>query len=447
MAERAYVIQGGVPLHGTVRISGGKNAATKLIVASLLSPEPVRLSNIPRIGDVDITLSMVESLGTSVTWAEEHSVHLLTKQVENAHVSEAFSGRNRIPILLAGPLLARLGHAEIPLLGGDDVGKRPVDFHIEGFRALGAEVSEKGNLLVFTAPQKKLRGAVITLPFPSVMTTESLLIGSVFAEGTTVLKNAAVEPEVLDLVDFLQKMGAIISHETDRTYIIEGVPWLQSAEHAVIPDRNEAVSFACAAIATKGSVFVEGAQQADLRTFLNALRKIGAGFEVRENGIRFSHTGPLKSLTFETSVHPGFMTDWQPPFTILLTQAEGTSVVHDTVHERRLDYAETLKQMGANIDLFPRCLGGRECRFRERDFPHSAVVRGPSSLKAREVDVPDLRAGFSYLVAALIAEGTSRIRGVEKIERGYEDLAQKLQQLGADITVEERERAVQQVRH
>ena len=445
MAERSYVVRGGVPLHGTVRVSGGKNAATKLIVASLLSSESVHLSNVPRIGDVDMTLKMVESLGTSVTWSGEQSVHLLTKQVENAHVSETFSGRNRVPILLAGPLLARLGHAEIPLLGGDDVGKRPVDFHIAGYRALGADVRENGNILVFTLTQKTLHGAVITLPFPSVMATESLLIGSVFAEGTTVLKNAAVEPEILDLIDLLQKMGAIISHETDRTYIVEGIPYtaangfpsLQGAEHAVISDRNEAVSFATAAIATKGSVFVEGAEQADLRTFLNALQKIGAGFEVRGNGIRFSHTGALKSLAFETGVHPGFMTDWQPPFTILLTQAEGTSVVHDTVHERRLDYAETLQQMGANIDLFPRCLGGRECRFRDRDFPHSAVVRGPTPLTAHDMEVPDLRAGFSYLVAALIAEGTSRVRGVEKIERGYENLVEKLRGLGADLTIEE----------
>ncbi len=437
MPERSYIVRGGTPLHGTVRISGGKNAATKLIVATLLSSEPVRLSNIPRIGDVDTTLKMVESLGTSVTWSGEHSVHLLTKQVESAHVSETFSGKNRIPILLAGPLLARLGHAEIPVLGGDDIGRRPVDFHADGYRALGAEVLEKGNLLVFRTRQK-LRGAMITLPFPSVMATENLLIGSVFAEGTTVIKNAAAEPEILDLVDLLQKMGAIISHEADRTYIVEGVSWLKDAEHAVIPDRNEAVSFAAAAIATKGSVFVEGAHQQDLRAFLNALRKVGAGFDVRENGIRFSHVGPLKSLAFETGVHPGFMTDWQPPFTMLLTQAEGTSVVHDTVHERRLGHAEALRQMGANVELFSTCLGGKECRFRDRDFPHSAIIRGPTQLRAQEVLVPDLRAGFSYLVAALIADGESRIRGVEQIERGYENLVEKLQGIGADITIEEK---------
>lgn len=434
MAERSYVIRGGAPLHGTVRVGGGKNAATKLIVASMLSPEPVRLRNIPRIGDVETTIGLVQAVGAQVTWPGEESLYLLTPHLRTAKVPETFSGRNRIPILLAGPLLARTGSAEIPLLGGDDVGGRPVNFHVEGYRTLGATVEQKGDTLTFRAD--KLRGASITLPYPSVMATENLLLGSVFAEGTTVIKNAAVEPEILDLVDLLQKMGAVISHETDRTYVVEGVTSLQGAEHTVIADRNEAISFACAAIATKGSIFVSGVRQADIRTFLNILRKIGAGFDVREDGIRFSHVGPLRSIVIETGVHPGFMTDWQPPFTILLTQAEGTSVVHDTVHERRFGYAAALKDMGADIELFPRCLGGRECRFREQDFPHSAVVKGPSALRARTVDVPDLRAGFSYLIAALLATGTSRIRGVEQLERGYERLVDKLRGLGAEIAIE-----------
>lgn len=435
MSERAYVVRGGRPLHGTVRLGGGKNAATKLVVASLLSPEPVKLHNVPQIGDVELTLSMVGALGTQVTKVGEHDVHLLTPHIASAHVPESFSGRNRIPILLIAPLLQRMGHAEIPLLGGDDIGRRPVDFHVQAYRSLGATVEEKRDLLVFSA--KKLHGAVVTLPYPSVMATETVILAGVLAEGTTVIRNAAVEPEVLDLVDLLQKMGAVIALETDRTYIIEGVRWLQGAEHVVIPDRNEAVSLACAAIATKGSIFVEGARQQDVRTFLNVLRKVSAGFEVRGDGIRFSHVGGVKPLALETGVHPGFMTDWQPPFTLLLTQAEGTSVVHETVSERRFGYAEVLKTMGADMDLFARCLGGRECRFRDRDFAHSVVIKGPTALRARDVEVPDLRAGFSYLIAALIADGTSRIRGVEKLERGYENLVGKLRELGADITVEE----------
>lgn len=435
MRDRAYVVRGGTPLHGRFHVGGGKNTATKLIVASMLSSEPVRLRNVPRIGDVETTLEMVRALGVQATWSGEHDLHLVTPQVRSAHVPDAFSGRNRVPILLVGPLLHRIGHAEIPVLGGDAIGGRAVDFHTEGYRALGADVAHRRNVYTFTA--KHLRGEVITLPYPSVMATENLLLGGVLAEGTTVIKNAAVEPEILDLVDFLQKMGAVIALETDRTYIVEGVPNLQGAEHGVMPDRNEVVSFACAAIATRGSIFVEGARQGDLRVFLNVLRKVGAGFEVRDEGIRFSHVGPLKPLAVETGVHPGFMTDWQPPFTILLTQAEGTSVVHETVYERRFDYANALKDMGAAIELFARCLGGRECRFRERDFAHSAVIKGPTALHPKDVDVPDLRAGFSYLIAALLADGTSRIRGVDKLERGYEHLVEKLRTLGADIQVEE----------
>lgn len=435
MPGRAYVVRGGTPLHGAVTVGGGKNAATKLIVASLLSSEPVRLGNIPKIGDVELALAMVEALGTQVNWVGEHEVHLLTPHIGSAHVPENFSGRNRIPILLVAPLLQRTGHAEVPLLGGDDIGNRPVDFHIAGYQALGASVEQQGDLLVFSA--KRLKGAAVTLPYPSVMATESLILAGVFAEGTTVLRNAAVEPEILDLVDLLQKMGAVIALETDRTYIVEGVPWLTGAEHAVISDRNEVVSLACAAVATKGSVFVSGASQRDLRTFLNVLRKVGAGFEVRQDGIQFSHVGSVRPIALETGVHPGFMTDWQPPFTVLLTQAEGTSVVHETVSERRFGYAETLKDMGADIDLFARCLGGRDCRFRDRNFAHSAVIKGPVQLTARGVEVPDLRAGFSYLIGALVAEGTSRITGVEKLERGYEELVEKLRKLGADIQVEE----------
>ncbi len=431
---RAYVVDGGKPLHGTVSIGGAKNAVTKMIITSLLSPEPVRLRNVSRIGDLETTLTMVRALGTQVTWDGTSSLHLTSPHPEHGRVPETFSGRNRIPILLTAPLLHRVGVAEIPILGGDDIGPRPVNFHVEGYRAMGAEVTQKKNLLIFRAP--RLHGASITLPYPSVMATENLLLAAVLAEGTTVIKNVAVEPEIIDLLDLLQKMGAIIFHEPGRVFVIEGVKWLTGAEHAVLPDRLEAASFAAAAVATKGSVFVQGAVQRDLQTFLNVLRKIGGHFEVRDDGIRFSHTQDLVATTVETDVHPGFMTDWQPPFAILLTQAKGTSVIHETVHENRFGYIDELVRMGADIELFSKCLGSRDCRFKERDYKHSAILRGPTPLHAADMTVPDIRAGFAYVIAALVATGTSRISGVERLDRGYEDLPGKLIALGADIRVE-----------
>jgi UDP-N-acetylglucosamine 1-carboxyvinyltransferase len=405
-----------------------------MMVASLLGPEPVRLKNVPRIGEVDMTLETVRALGTQVTWDGASAIHLASPHLASARVPETFSGKNRVPILLVGPLLHRLGHAEIPVLGGDGLGMRPIDFHIDGYRAMGATVEQKGNLVTFRA--EKLRGASITLPYPSVMATENLLLAAVLAEGTTVIKNVAVEPEIVDLLDFLQKMGAIIFHEPGRVFVVEGVKWLTGAEHTVLPDRLEAASFACAAVATKGSVFVQGAIQRDMQTFLNVLKKVGGRFEVRDDGIRFSHEQELKATTVETGVHPGFMTDWQPPFVILLTQAKGTSVVHETVYEQRFGYVDELQGMGADIDLFSKCLGAHECRFKERDCKHSAIIKGPTPLRAIDMTVPDIRAGFAYVIAALVATGTSRIAGAERLDRGYEHLLGNLTELGADIREE-----------
>lgn len=432
--SRTYVVTGGTPLHGTVTIGGAKNAVTKMIVASLLSPEPVRLKNVPRIGEVDTTLDMIRALGTEVTWDGQSSIHLASPHLSAARVGETFSGKNRIPILLAGPLLHRLGHAEIPILGGDQIGARPINFHVEGYRAMGAHVEQQGDVVTFRA--ERLRGAVITLPYPSVMATENLLLASVLAEGTTVIKNVAVEPEIVDLLDLLQKMGAVIFHEPGRIFVVEGVKWLTGAEHTLLPDRLEAASFASAAVATNGSVFIKGAVQRDMQTFLNVLKKVDGHFEVREDGIRFSHEGELKATTVETGVHPGFMTDWQPPFVILLTQAKGTSVVHETVHEDRFGYVAELQRMGADVELFSKCLGAHECRFKERDYKHSAIIKGPTPLTAIDMTVPDIRAGFAYVIAALVAKGTSRIAGAERLDRGYEDLLGKLTALGADIKVE-----------
>jgi UDP-N-acetylglucosamine 1-carboxyvinyltransferase len=250
----------------------------------------------------------------------------------------------------------------------------------------------------------------------------------------TSIKNAAIEPEIIDHVMLLQKMGAIIFVDTDRTIVVEGVERLHGAEHSVVNDRIEAASFAIAGIITGGDVVVEGAEQAHMLTFLNKLRQVGAGFEVKAGGIRFFHPQrPLKPIVLETDVHPGFMTDWQQPFVMLMTQVAGLSVVHETVYENRFGYVDELVKMGAEIQLFRQCLGEKPCRFKGRDFAHSCVVKGPAPLQAADIAIPDLRAGFSYLIAAAVAPGVSRIHGVEYVERGYTGILEKFEALRANI--------------
>ncbi len=429
-----YEIEGGKPLRGKVRVSGAKNAATKQIVASILTDEEVILHNVPRIGDTTVTLDVCKSIGLNCEWDSErgNTLRLHTPKVTTPEVPLGFSGLNRIPILLLGPLLHRYGKAVIPMLGGCDIGSRPVDFHVQALEALGAKIVLQDGR--YYAVADELQGTVIELPYPSVGATENTLFAAVLAKGTTLIKNAAVEPEIIDQVMLLQKMGAIIFVDTDRTIVVEGVEKLHGAEHSVINDRIEAASWAVAGIITGGDVLVEGANQADMLTFLNKLRQVGAGFEVKPEGIRFFHPNrPLKPIVLETDVHPGFMTDWQQPFVMLMTQIEGLSVVHETVYEKRFGYSEELVRMGAEIQLFRQCLGEKPCRFKSRDFAHSCVVKGPTPLRAADITIPDLRAGFSYLIAAAVARGVSRVSGIQYVERGYSNILQKFQELDANI--------------
>jgi UDP-N-acetylglucosamine 1-carboxyvinyltransferase len=427
-----YLIRGGTPLYGEVQISGAKNAVTKLMIASLLTNQPCTLRNVPLIGDLELTMTLCQTLGSDLTLFD-HTLSISTPSIKNTFVETKVGGLNRMAILTVGPLLHRCGEADIPMPGGDRIGLRPLDFHFNGLRQMGAEIIERNGRYRFSAP-RGLQGATIVLPFPSVMATENFLISASLAKGVTVIQNAALEPEIMDLIMFLQKMGAIIEIKVDRRIVIEGVERLHAANHRLLSDRNEAVSLAIAAYLTKGDVYLRGAQQETLLTFLNTLLKMQLRFEIDDEGIRFLGDGPPPSaIALETDVHPGFMTDWQQPFTVLLTQAHGMSVVHETIYEDRFGYTQALQEMGAHIGLYTKCLGEIQCRFREQLYVHSCVVRGPTQLKATQLDIPDIRAGCSYILAALCADGLSEVHGIEHIERGYENLDVKLRRLGAQM--------------
>lgn len=435
-----FKIIGGKPLAGKVKAAGAKNAITKMLVASLLSDKKCTFTNVPDISEVETTVNLCKEIGMEVKWErDEGRMQVVTKEIKSSYVPLNFTGANRIPILMMGSLLGRTKeNIIVPTVGGCKIGKRPVDFHVMALEKLGAVVEYrtiKNERAYFAHAPEGMKGSIIELPYPSVMATENAILGACRAKGKTVIHGAAIEPEVIDLILFLQKLGVVIYVDVDRTIYVQETTTFYEVEHTVITDRIEAASFGMAAIATKGKVFVEGAQQAHMITFLNKLRQINGGFAVKENGIEFFYQGPLKGgLHLQTDVHPGFLTDWQQPFVVLLTQACGSSVVHETVYENRFGYIDTLVDMGAHVERFTQCLGDRPCRFASRNYQHSLIVKGPTHFEGRQIDIPDLRAGFAYVMAALLAPQESIVTGLPYLDRGYENLEGKLQTLGANIS-------------
>ena len=443
--ETRYVIRGAKPLHGDVKISGAKNAIGKQLVASLLTEEPCVFTNVPRITEIDAILDMLSDIGTEHEWLSESTLQVQTPEIRSTRISQKYSGFNRIPILLLGPLLHRAGEVNVPIVGGCPIGPRPVDYHLNALQAMGADICRDSD--GFRGVAKQLIGSVIKLDYPSVGATENAVITATLARGETTILNAAIEPEVVDTILMLQKMGALITIGSDRVIHIEGVERLHGANHAPITDRIEVASFAAAAVATDGRVTVRGAQQQHMIPFLNMLRKAGGEFDIDEDGITFYRsTKKLQACHVETNVHPGFVTDWQQPFVVLLTQCEGLSVVHETVYENRFGYTDALLKMGAQIDLTDACLGSTPCRFKSNGHRHSCVVRGATNLVGASIMIPDLRAGFAYIIAALVAAGQSEVTGIPYLERGYSDVPGKLQSIGADIEVIQTARPVAKVR-
>jgi UDP-N-acetylglucosamine 1-carboxyvinyltransferase len=409
------------------------------MVAALLADTPSVLKDVPKISDVEVVSRLLELHGVTIDFADNGEMKLDPRGVKQARMVDidAHAGSSRIPILFCGPLLHQLGEAFIPDLGGCHIGDRPVDFHLDVLRHFGAVIEKSPNGTRMSAPNG-LHGAKVTLPYPSVGATEQVLLTSVRAKGITELSGAAIEPEIMDLIAILQKMGAIISVDTDRVIRIEGVETLNGYTHRALFDRNEAASWAAAALTTGGNIFVGGAKQLEMTTFLNVFRKVGGAFDIEDDGIRFYQAGAdLHPVVIETDVHPGFMTDWQQPLVVALTQAKGLSIVHETVYENRFGFTDALVKMGAQIQIYRECLGGNPCRFGQRNFYHSAVISGPTPLTGADIEVPDLRGGFSHMVAALAAKGTSNVSNVQLNSRGYEHFLDKLGNLGADFSYSE----------
>ena len=429
-------LQGGHAIRGEVAVRGAKNSISKQLVAALLTEDPCTLHNVPAISDTYIVSDMLRAMGIVVDagadGAGSVTVHAGAITPLSPERLGEFTGRSRIPILLCGPLLHRTGEALIPSLGGDDIGKRQVNWHLMALEQLGADIEEHADGWHLRA--KCLVGCEIRLPFPSVGATEQVLLSAVVAQGVTTLHGAAVEPEILDLITVLQKMGAAILFGSDRTIVIHGQESLHGYEHQAIPDRLEVASWACAAIATGGEVVVRNARVEDMVSFLGAFRLLGGHFTDSPEGLHFKRgTRGLRAVDLETAVHPGLMTDWQAPIGIALTQCDGVSTIHETVYENRFGYTKALVEMGARITVSAGCPKGKACRYGGLGHPHLATFEGVAALHGADIEVPDLRAGFSYVIAALVASGNTTIRNLRIVDRGYEGFLPKLETLGARI--------------
>ncbi len=429
MSSNAYIIEGGQPVVGEIQCLGAKNFATKAMVAALLGETPTTLTNVPPIGDVDITREMLQSIGVSVEAPDNGVLVIDPTTLKRPDVLMPHTGANRIPILLLGTLLHRFERVIVPVVGGCQIGARKVDFHLLAIEQFGGTIEETPDGYI-ASRNGPLKGTHVKLPYPSVGATETCLYLGVQAEGRTIISNAAIEPEIFELITLLRSMGAIIFTSSGREIRIEGVKHLSGSHMAVLGDRIEAASWASLAGASDGDITVHGIRPETLGNFLSYFQQAGGGVElVDASSIRFYRREKLRPAIIETDVWPGFSTDWQQPFAILLTQADGISIIHETVYEKRFGYLKALDTLGAKTQLTTHCLGGTSCRYRETSHEHSAIIIGPTPLEAREqetIAIPDLRAGLAYVIAAAIAKGTSIVTGMSFLERGYGDIVPRL---------------------
>ena len=409
------LIRGGRPLRGTVAVSGSKNAALPILMASLLTSEPVVLHNVPRLRDVRTAIALLEGLGGAARWLDDHTLELRAAEVTGHEASYDLVKTMRASFVVLGPILARTGRARVSTPGGCAIGARPVNLHIAGLRALGARIQLRNGYV--EARADRLTGARLWLDNPSVGATENIMMAAVLGKGRTTIENAAREPEVQDLGRLLVAMGARIAGTGTHVIEIEGVERLHGAEHRVIPDRIEAGSLMVAAAITGGDVMVENAPVEQLDAVIAKLRETGVEVTARNGGLRVVATGALKPVELRTLPYPGFPTDLQAQMMALLTQAAGTSVITETIFENRFMHAPELLRMGADIMMKGA----------------TAVVRGPARLSGAPVMATDLRASMGLILAGLAADHETQVSRVYHLDRGYEALDQKLRALGAEI--------------
>jgi UDP-N-acetylglucosamine 1-carboxyvinyltransferase len=410
-----FVIKGGKRLRGEIEVKGAKNAALKAFAAALLFDKPIIIKNVPEVEDVKRISEIIEKGGGKVKHLAPGE-YKVWESIKDPLLNPELAVRIRASIVLTGPMLAKLKRVRFPHPGGCVIGKRPIDVFLDGFKALGAKIITGKNFYDISA--RKLKGAKYVFKKVSVTGTETMMLAAVLAEGKTVLKNAACEPEIKSLADFLNECGAKIKGAGTPEIEIEGVKKLKAGTYTTIPDRIETGTFAILAAATGSRIKIINASPEHSDILWSMLRDMGVGVNITKKYIEIIPARKLKPLDVKTHEYPGFPTDLQAPISTLLTQAEGQSIVHETIYEGRLFWTEDLNRMGAHIAMCD---------------PHRIVISGPSKLRARDIDSPDIRAGMGLLAAALIAKGKSILRNIYQVDRGYEKIEERLRRIGADI--------------
>jgi UDP-N-acetylglucosamine 1-carboxyvinyltransferase len=415
--SKKFLVKGGVPLFGEVKISGYKNSAGAVLAAALLSDQASVIYELPKCLDILNEIEILKKIGVETTWINERKIKIFPKSVNPEKIPFDLFGKMRISVLLIPPLLHRFKKIKVPHPGGDKIGLRPITTHLEAFEEFGIKVKERGGFYYFEAP-KKLKGKRIVLREFSVTATENLMMLAAKAEGKTKIEIAAAEPQVQDLGRFLEKMGVKIKGLGTHTIEIEGRKKLKGAEFKISPDLIEAATFFVAFAITGGEGKIKNANPEHLTIFLKKMKEIGVNFEVKNREIFVKKSRNLKATKIQVLPYPGFLTDLQPLASVLLTQAEGKSLIHEPLYENRFQYLHELRKMGADIEITD---------------PHRAIIFGKTQLIGNKINSTDIRSGAALVLAALAAKGESVIEGIEQIDRGYENFDGKLRKLGAKI--------------